>query len=145
MKSFIRAMIEQSNSGDKSADELLEIILAPQIDKVTISGIIITPMPNSVGENNSLNNYKLLQNYPNPFNPTTKIGYEIKNKSDVKLKVYDMLGNIIATLVDKEEEAGNYSVVFDQSMVEGSMTSGVYFYQLQTEEFTETKKMLLLK
>jgi len=126
-------------------DELLEIILAPQIDKVTISGIIITPMPNSVGENNSLNNYKLLQNYPNPFNPSTKIGYEIKNKSDVKLKVYDMLGNIIATLVDKEEEAGNYSVVFDQSMVGGNMTSGVYFYQLQTEEFTETKKMLLLK
>jgi hypothetical protein len=126
-------------------DELLEIILAPQTDKVTISGIIITPVPNSVGKNKSLEKFELLQNYPNPFNPSTKISYKIKNKSNVKLRVYDVLGNEIATLVDKEEEAGNYSVVFDQSMVGRKIVSGVYFYQIQIENYIQTKKMLLLK
>ncbi len=126
-------------------DELLEIILSPQIDKITISGIKVTPVPNSVGENNSLEKYELLQNYPNPFNPSTKIGYRIKNKSSVKLKIYDVLGNKIATLVNKEEDAGNYSVMFDQNIIGRNLVSGVYYYQLQTEEFIKTKKMLLLK
>ncbi len=88
-------------------------------------------------------NFKLYQNYPNPFNPSTTINYSIPKRSFVLLKVYDILGNEIATLVNGEENAGNYSVQFNSGI--NHLASGIYFYKLQAGEFTATKKLILLK
>lgn len=127
-------------------DELLEIILSAEIDQATLSGIKIEINPNSVGYNyNHVDKYELLQNYPNPFNPSTKIEYTLQNKSNVKLKIYDVLGNEIATLINKVQEAGKYSQSFSSNGFGKELVSGIYFYQLQTENYIKTKKMLLLK
>jgi len=90
--------------------------------------------------------YSLSQNYPNPFNPTTIIKYTIplnvkRETANVKLVVYDVLGKEVATLVDKEQQAGSYEVEFDASI----LTSGVYFYRIITDKFFETKKMILIR
>ncbi len=85
--------------------------------------------------------FNLYQNYPNPFNPTTKISYSIPNQSVVSLKVFDVLGREIASLVSKEQTSGNYEVEFDAS----SLTSGIYFYRIQAGQFVESKKMILMK
>jgi cyclomaltodextrinase len=90
--------------------------------------------------------YKLLQNYPNPFNPTTTISYEIPYTGKVKLLIYDILGRKIATLVDKFQQPGIYKVVWNGKNGFGqSAASGIYFYQLQSENFINVKKMILLK
>lgn len=83
----------------------------------------------------------LFQNYPNPFNPTTTIKYSINSRQFVSLKVYDVLGNAVATLVNEEKSAGNYSFEFNGS----NLASGIYFYQLKTDGYTATKKLILLK
>ena len=87
--------------------------------------------------------FALMQNYPNPFNPSTSIEYSINKDSKVVLKVYDLLGNVLATLVNKEEHAGNYRVLFSTSNL--NVASGVYFYRLQAGSNVATKKMVLLK
>jgi hypothetical protein len=85
--------------------------------------------------------YKLEQCYPNPFNSATEIQYSILQSSNVTLKVYDILGNEIATLVNEEKEQGVYTINFDSN----NLPSGVYFYRLQAGNFIQTKKMVLLK
>jgi hypothetical protein len=85
--------------------------------------------------------FNLSQNYPNPFNPTTTINYRLQFSGRVTLKVYDLLGNMVATLVNEEKPAGTYSVIFDA----GRLSSGIYFFRLQTGNFSATKKMILLK
>jgi len=87
----------------------------------------------------------LSQNYPNPFNPTTLIKYQIKEPGFVSLKVYDILGKEVATLVDEHKNPGHYSVTFDASSATGGLPSGVYIYKLQAGEFSSVKKMLLTK
>jgi hypothetical protein len=88
-----------------------------------------------------VNEFKLEQNYPNPFNPGTLIKYSITERSNVTLKVYDVLGNEIAVLVNKSQGAGSYSFNFDAS----NLASGLYIYTLNTGNFTSSKKMMLLK
>ncbi len=85
--------------------------------------------------------YSLSQNYPNPFNPTTNIKFSLPATGNVKLVVFDMLGREVATLVNEVRTAGNYVVDFDAS----ALASGVYFYRLESANFTQTKKMLLVK
>ncbi len=85
--------------------------------------------------------FSLFQNYPNPFNPSTTIRYEIPEQSFVALKVYDVLGNEIATLVNEEKPAGEYEVEFNGN----DLSSGVYLYIFSTGNFLSTKKMILLK
>lgn len=101
--------------------------------------------PNYTGVGNQNNeapaNYKLEQNYPNPFNPTTTINYSIPNASDVSIKVYDMLGNEVMTLVNEHKNAGNYSTSVNAS----NLSSGIYLYKIVAGSFTETKKMTLIK
>lgn len=87
------------------------------------------------------NEYSLYQNYPNPFNPSTTINYSIPKTANVTIKIYDVLGNEIKTLVESEQTAGNYSLVLNAS----SFASGVYFYRIKANEFTATKKFILLK
>ena len=85
--------------------------------------------------------FKLDQNYPNPFNPTTIISYSVPENSFVQLKIYDLLGNVISTLVNENQSAGIYKVTFDGS----SFVSGIYFYQLITPKYSNTKKLMLVK
>jgi hypothetical protein len=103
-------------------------------DSVLITGI----------NNNNSNipvEYSLNQNYPNPFNPTTTIEYALPKSSNVTLKVYDMLGNEVRTVVNEYKTAGNYKVNFDAS----TLSSGVYFYRIVAGDFTDAKKMTLVK
>jgi photosystem II stability/assembly factor-like uncharacterized protein len=86
------------------------------------------------------------QNYPNPFNPSTKIIYSVPKSSQVIIKVYDILGREVATLVNEEKPAGHYEVEFNSHSGEvQNLSSGIYFYQLRAGSFVETKKMILLK
>jgi hypothetical protein len=94
-----------------------------------------------VFEDNVPTNYSLSQNYPNPFNPSTKIKYSIPQTSNVVIKIFDILGNEIETLVKEEKPVGSYEIDFDAS----SLSSGIYFYRLQAGDFIETKKMVLMK
>ncbi|MBW7842465.1 MAG: T9SS type A sorting domain-containing protein [Ignavibacterium sp.] len=85
--------------------------------------------------------FDLKQNYPNPFNPSTKIAFTLSEKSLTTLKVYDILGNEIITLINEEKPAGTYEVNFDAS----KLSSGVYLYKLQSNGLVQTRKMLMLK
>jgi hypothetical protein len=85
--------------------------------------------------------YALNQNYPNPFNPSTIIKYQVPELSYLTIKVYDVLGSEISSLVNEEKPAGSYEVEFDGT----GLTSGIYFYQLQAGDYTDTKKMILLR
>jgi len=87
------------------------------------------------------NNFLLLQNYPNPFNPSTNINFSIPSNTFVTIRVFDISGKDISTLVNENLNAGSYKVDFDGS----HYPSGVYYYKIETENFTETKKMILLK
>ena len=118
----------------------------PFIMKQELLDIITTDVEE---ENSLVKEFSLEQNYPNPFNPSTKIRYtipnviasETKQSQFVSLKVYDLLGNEVATLVDEYKSAGNYEVEFSAD----ALTSGIYFYKLQADSFVEAKKMVLMK
>jgi len=85
--------------------------------------------------------YELSQNFPNPFNPSTKISYNIKAQTNVKLSVFDAMGRLVSTINKGVQEPGTYSINFDGT----SISSGVYYYRIDTDFFTDTKKMLLIK
>ena len=89
----------------------------------------------------------LFQNYPNPFNPSTVISWQLTEDSNVKLKIYDILGREVITLVDEFQNAGSHSFSFNAEQIENHMqlTSGVYFYRLQAGGFISTKKMIYMK
>ena len=93
-------------------------------------------------------NFHLCQNYPNPFNLSTRIQYSVNSTQNVTLKVYDLLGREVATLVNEEKPAGEYEVEFNTNRRSGevrNLTSGIYCYQLKTGDYIATKKMVLLK
>ena len=92
-------------------------------------------------QNQPPDQFVLYQNYPNPFNPTTTLSYVIGHQSFVTLKVFDILGNEIATLVNEEKPASEYEVAFNAA----GLASGIYFYKLETLNFIMTRKMLLVK
>jgi len=114
---------------------------------VVSSGCIVNTLCTTVGVNEDEGSlsipkeYKLAQNYPNPFNPSTTIKYSIPSSEFITLKVFDVLGNEVETLVNEEKSAGSYEVNFNAS----NLASGIYFYTLQAGKFTETKKLILLK
>jgi hypothetical protein len=91
--------------------------------------------------NNSLSSFMLNQNYPNPFNPTTSLSFVIGHRSIISLKVYDILGNEVASLLNEEKPADEYEISFNGN----GLPSGVYFYQLIAENYIQSRKMLLLK
>ena len=127
---------------------LLETGIYEDTTIATIKGALINGIPygdtiiTSVNIQNSLYNfYKLSQNYPNPFNPSTKIEYSIPRASFVILKVYDILGREVATLVNEEKNVGNYEINFNNR----NLSSGIYFYKLQAGDYSSVKKMILIK
>jgi hypothetical protein len=89
--------------------------------------------------------FTLEQNYPNPFNPSTNIGFRVADLGFVSLKVYDILGNEVATLVNEQKPAGEYKVEFSPESSIQHQASGIYFYKLEAGNFTQTKKMILMK
>lgn len=97
-------------------------------------------------ESGIVNEYQLSQNYPNPFNPSTVIRYSIVNSGNVSLKIYDVLGREIKNLVNQHLSNGTYEVNWKGDDNFGNKVSiGIYFYRIETENFVETKKMILLK
>ncbi|MFZ4589915.1 MAG: T9SS type A sorting domain-containing protein [Ignavibacteria bacterium] len=98
----------------------------------TTTAIITEEIPNT---------FKLEQNYPNPFNPVTKIGYSVAKVSDVKISVFNVLGKEVASFVNEKQAPGNHYVLFNAN----SLTTGVYYYKIEAGEFTDVKKMILMK
>ena len=104
-----------------------------------------------IAEEMNPGDFILYQNYPNPFNPSTRIKFTIPSVETTRqvvfttLKVFDLLGNEVATLVNEEKSAGEYEVELNASSGIRELVSGIYFYQLQSGSFVETKKMVLLK
>jgi hypothetical protein len=107
----------------------------------TLSPEAVTSVIKSTPMLSSIKNFALNQNYPNPFNPSTVISYSVPYQSKVTIKVYNILGKEVATLLDENKAAGNYSIAFNA----GQLSSGVYFYQLTSGNFISTKKLVLLK
>lgn len=85
--------------------------------------------------------FSLSQNYPNPFNPVTTINYSVPTDGFVTIKMYDNIGREVMTLVNKQQTAGSYEIVFNGQQI----TSGVYFYKIETNDFTQVKRMMLIK
>ena len=101
----------------------------------------------SLGSNSSIPvDYSLSQNYPNPFNPLTRIAYSLPKESIISVYICDVKGFKVKSLVNKNMNAGNHSFVWDSTNDRGDIVStGIYFFTLQTSEFTSTRKMLFLK
>ncbi len=112
------------------------------IDDITLEGDV-TSVDNEV----KISEFNLEQNFPNPFNPSTKIRYVVATNSHTSLKIYDMLGREVATLVNEIKSPGMYTATFNASnSLNGiSLASGIYFYQLKAGSFIQTKKMILTK
>jgi hypothetical protein len=129
------------------ADTVSAIVISG-IDTISIfwKAIVTYVNPTTINENPiSPKRFYLYQNSPNPFNPTTIIKYQIPKTSFVSLKVYDILGNEVATLVNEERAAGMYKVEFTPASGNRELVSGIYFYKLTVGNFVETKKMVFLK
>jgi len=127
-------------------------ITDPSIEAVSLTATTATGNTSAFGfielitdvenENNEIpNEYFLSQNFPNPFNPSTRINWQSPIGSHQTLKIFDVLGNEVATLVDEYREAGRYEVEFNAD----KLSSGIYLYKLQAGSFTQTKKMTVLK
>ena len=107
----------------------------------TLRMAVVAPLTDVDNSPTSPTKYELCQNYPNPFNPTTNIRFEIVDLEFVSLKIFDVLGREVATLMNEDKPKGNYNVTWDAS----HMPSGIYFYRLTTENFSQVKRMLLIK
>jgi hypothetical protein len=120
---------------------LLPLPFVPESVVVDPDNRVLKQITTSPGSGQTSSSYRLLQNYPNPFNAGTNIEYSVASRQDVRVKVYDILGREVATLVSANQPAGKYVVHFDGSNV----ASGVYVYRLQVGNTLLTKKMLLVK
>ena len=102
-----------------------------------------TPLPNDIGDQylKTPEKFNLAQNYPNPFNPVTTIHYDLPSANYVILKIYDITGSEVATLVNEMKQAGRHSVVFNPS----GLASGVYLYRIEAGSDVQIKRMLLIK
>ncbi|MBN2790776.1 MAG: peptidylprolyl isomerase [Candidatus Delongbacteria bacterium] len=122
---------EKNNSGDEGDD-------CAWVDDITFKGGVSTSINN---EQLIINNYELYQNYPNPFNPVTEITFSIDKTQDVKLSVYNLSGQLVSDLVNRKLDKGLHKIKFNAN----ELNSGIYFYKLECDGISETKKMLLVK
>lgn len=113
----------------------------PSWNNATNLTITVTPVSSISKIEETASSYDLGQNYPNPFNPITKINYSIPKSSNVKINIFDILGQKVESLVNEKQDAGTYSVEFDAS----NLSSGVYYYKIEAGEYTSVKKMTLVK
>jgi len=120
----------------------IEIIIDGCSNRNQVMEAVWIRQPVNVSESNSMfSKYFLDQNYPNPFNPITKIRFSIPSAGNVILKIYDIFGREVKTLISDYKQTGTYEVSFDGR----GLASGIYFYQLKSDTFLETKKMILIK
>ncbi|MBC8041864.1 MAG: T9SS type A sorting domain-containing protein [Rhizobacter sp.] len=118
-------------------------IQAADLRLLQLSGwqVDFTPLSIKQTDNATPQSFALGQNYPNPFNPSTTIKYQLASAGTVSLKVFDVLGREVETLVQAKQPAGTYEAAFNAA----KLSSGIYFYQLRAGSFNETKKMMLVK
>ncbi len=125
----------------------MNVLLQSYISRLALTGLAFaeTGVVNDVKDDENNNtvptDFSLSQNYPNPFNPITMINYQLPVTSDVNLRIYNQLGQKVATLVKKRQGAGNYQVAWDSSR----FSSGIYYYRIEAGEFQDVKKMILLR
>ena len=124
----------ESSSGPVIRADAIKILLFQEITDVDDNIATNTPI-----------SYQLFQNYPNPFNPATKIRYSLPESKFVSIKVYDVVGKEITTLINKVQNAGTYEISFDVTLFKGGLASGIYFFQFVVDKNIITKKMLLLQ
>ncbi|HMS64483.1 MAG TPA: T9SS type A sorting domain-containing protein [Ignavibacteria bacterium] len=127
-------VLDIDNDGDMDLagiDEVDDLLFIYKNQLVNVNSI----------SNETPSSFNLHQNYPNPFNPVTRISYELRVTNYVSLKVFDVQGNEIMTLVSQNQNAGSYDVEFNGE----NLSSGMYFYRIETRNFTDTKRMILLK
>jgi hypothetical protein len=119
---------------------LRQIRTEPDFDSYTVA------LSGAVAGSDIPTEFSLSQNYPNPFNPTTEVSFGLPVASNVNLRVFNILGQEVVTLIDGQMPAGNHTVTWDgRNSSGGTVSSGVYFYRLETEQFNQTRKMLMLK
>ncbi|UCC45455.1 MAG: T9SS type A sorting domain-containing protein [Candidatus Zixiibacteriota bacterium] len=142
--------VSESPLGDGS----IEITIAGGPDdlfilKRSVLTILYTPAVHTdVGESDSdlPLGYTLAHNYPNPFNPSTTIGYHLQERSHVRIEIFNLLGRSTRVLIDGEQSSGQHTVVWDGRTNDGSIApTGIYFYRIITDDYTASKKMMLLK
>ncbi len=131
-----------SDSCQRQILQLSDVSIQPQVVNPTTAERVVCGSLTGIGSNNEIaKEFSLAQNYPNPFNPATRIGFSLPNDGIVSLKVYDMTGKEVKRIIEGFKLKGNYSVDFDASNLSG----GVYFYELTSGNFVQTKKMVLVK
>jgi endo-1,4-beta-xylanase len=126
------AELVNANGEERAALEWLRAYVDTAEVELNVSNEMAAEMPSE---------FTLSQNYPNPFNPTTQIQYSIPKASDVSIRVYDITGRLIQTLVNNRQSAGTHTVQFNAS----NLSSGVYFYRLEAGSYTNVKRMMLIK
>jgi len=138
---------EVEYDGINVSDGILDIYFESKVNNAVISGIVISPDPNSVGKDNGLYemDFKLEQNFPNPFNGMTKINYSLSTPDNVAMYIYNILGELIFFKDFGYQSAGLHEYIFDSSKLSnGSLTSGVYFYAFNKSNKTQIRKFVLL-
>jgi hypothetical protein len=134
---------------DVDNDGILEVVFSkydyPSLTVYTLESYN-TGVTTSIAGEAPFMRFELEQNYPNPFNPSTTIEYELNGSNNVKLQIFDIKGELVKTLVNDFQDSGNYKVIWNGTNSRGEkLTSGVYFYSIQTKNNISTKKMILLK
>jgi len=130
-----QAMFVYSEDGSEMID------ITPEIGEITIDVFDLIAAKEVIPES-----FGLKQNYPNPFNPETVIEYDLPKSANVRVDIFNVLGQKVVTLVDSYGEAGSHQVTWNGTSESGSsVASGMYFYRIEADEFTETKKMMMLK
>jgi len=130
------------NTGVKlNGRALAETIVTLAVNTAVTSPSGVTDIKNNLAPQK----FVLFQNYPNPFNPSTRIQYSLEKAAEVTLKVYNLLGVEVATLVNERQEAGSYAVPFNTNKGTLALSSGVYFYRLEAESFVSTRKLVLIR
>jgi hypothetical protein len=117
------------------------------VDRILLNGRSVSKVTSVGGGQPEIpNTFALMQNYPNPFNPSTTIEFQLPANGNVELKVYDVAGREVATLVNEMRNAGNHRIVWNAVDNQGvKVSSGVYFYRISAGQFNQIKKMVLLK
>jgi hypothetical protein len=140
--SAFRWLVPTNLTVDSSYKIIITSINDPLIkDTSDASFSIVPPSDVEIVNSDVPEDYSISQNYPNPFNPSTEIEFNLPESGLTTLKVFDILGKEITTLVNEQMQAGNYKLTFDAS----NLPSGIYFYSLHANDFVSTKKMVLLK
>lgn len=147
LKKGENTVVKLDNANLQSGKYLLADAMMLQLNRKLSPNVIITDIKeNNTGLAETPKDFSISQNFPNPFNPSTKINFNVAKSGLVNLKVYDILGREVCTLINEQKQPGSYSIEFNSDKMSSKQpSSGVYFYRIKSNDFSETKKMLLLK